>query len=58
MEVLEHRRALLGVLRASLTEPSVYLRIGEREPDARAALGLASWPPTTGWRAATSARCP
>jgi heat-inducible transcriptional repressor len=28
MEVLEHRRALLGVLRASLTEPSVYLRIG------------------------------
>ena len=28
MEVLEHRRALLGVLRASLTEPNVYLRIG------------------------------
>jgi len=28
MEVLEHRRALLGVLRKSLTEPSVYLRIG------------------------------
>jgi heat-inducible transcriptional repressor len=28
MEVLEHRRALLGVLRESLTEPSVYLRIG------------------------------
>jgi len=28
MEVLEHRRALLGVLRQSLTEPSVYLRIG------------------------------
>ena len=28
MEVLEHRRALLSVLRASLTEPSVYLRIG------------------------------
>jgi heat-inducible transcriptional repressor len=28
MEVLEHRRALLGVLRDSLTEPSVYLRIG------------------------------
>jgi heat-inducible transcriptional repressor len=28
LEVLEHRRALLGVLRQSLTEPSVYLRIG------------------------------
>jgi heat-inducible transcriptional repressor len=28
LEVLEHRRALLGVLRESLTEPSVYLRIG------------------------------
>jgi len=28
MEVLEHRRALLGVLRASLAEPNVYLRIG------------------------------
>jgi heat-inducible transcriptional repressor len=28
MEVLEHRRALLGVLRESLFEPSVYLRIG------------------------------
>ena len=32
MEVLEHRRALLGVLRASLTEPSVYLRIGAENP--------------------------
>src|SRR3954453_10663509 len=32
MEVLEHRRALLGVLRASLAEPSVYLRIGEENP--------------------------
>jgi heat-inducible transcriptional repressor len=28
MDVLEHRRALLGVLRQSLAEPSVYLRIG------------------------------
>ena len=28
MEVLEHRRALLGVLRQSLSEPNVYLRIG------------------------------
>jgi heat-inducible transcriptional repressor len=28
MEVLEHRRALLGVLRHSLSEPNVYLRIG------------------------------
>jgi heat-inducible transcriptional repressor len=28
MEVLEHRRALLGVLRESLFEPSVYLKIG------------------------------
>jgi heat-inducible transcriptional repressor len=32
MQVLEHRRALLGVLRASLTEPSVYLSIGEENP--------------------------
>jgi heat-inducible transcriptional repressor len=32
MEVLEHRRALLGVLRASLTEPNVYLRIGQENP--------------------------
>jgi heat-inducible transcriptional repressor len=32
LEVLEHRRALLGVLRASLTEPSVYLRIGDENP--------------------------
>jgi heat-inducible transcriptional repressor len=32
LEVLEHRRALLGVLRASLTEPSVYLRIGHENP--------------------------
>ncbi len=29
LEVLEHRRALLGVLRQSLSEPSVFLRIGE-----------------------------
>ena len=28
MQVLEHRRALLGVLRDSLSEPNVYLRIG------------------------------
>jgi heat-inducible transcriptional repressor len=28
MDVLEHRRALLGVLRQSLGEPNVYLRIG------------------------------
>jgi heat-inducible transcriptional repressor len=32
LEALEHRRALLGVLRASLTEPSVYLRIGTENP--------------------------
>jgi heat-inducible transcriptional repressor len=32
MEVLEHRRALLGLLQASLTEPSVYLRIGAENP--------------------------
>ncbi len=32
MEVLEHRRALLGVLRTSLTEPNVYLRIGHENP--------------------------
>ena len=37
LEVLEHRRALLGVLRESLTEPSVYLRIGaeNRAPELR-----------------------
>ena len=35
MEVLEHRRALLGVLRQSLTERNVYLRIGS-ENDAPA----------------------
>jgi heat-inducible transcriptional repressor len=29
LEVLEHRRALLAVLRQSLSEPSVFLRIGE-----------------------------
>jgi heat-inducible transcriptional repressor len=28
MQVLEHRRALLGVLRESLSEPNVYLKIG------------------------------
>jgi heat-inducible transcriptional repressor len=32
LEMLEHRRALLGVLRQSLTEPSVYLRIGRENP--------------------------
>ncbi len=32
MEILEHRRVLLGVLRQSLTEPSVYLRIGSENP--------------------------
>jgi heat-inducible transcriptional repressor len=32
LEVLEHRRALLGVLRLSLTEPSVYVRIGSENP--------------------------
>ena len=32
MEVLEHRQALLGVLRQSLGEPSVYLRIGGENP--------------------------
>ena len=32
MEVLEQRRALLEVLRQSLTEPSVYLRIGSENP--------------------------
>jgi heat-inducible transcriptional repressor len=32
LEMLEHRRALLGVLRESLTEPSVYLRIGRENP--------------------------
>jgi len=32
MDVLERRVALLSVLRASLTEPSVYLRIGSENP--------------------------
>ena len=32
LDVLEHRRALLGVLRESLTEPSVYVRIGAENP--------------------------
>ena len=32
MDVLERRVALLGVLRASLTESSVYLRIGSENP--------------------------
>jgi heat-inducible transcriptional repressor len=32
LEMLEHRRALLGVLRESLAEPSVYLRIGRENP--------------------------
>ena len=32
MEMLEQRRALLEVLRQSLTEPSVYLRIGSENP--------------------------
>jgi heat-inducible transcriptional repressor len=32
LEVLEHRVALLSVLRDSLAEPSVYLRIGEENP--------------------------
>ena len=33
MEVLEHRRALLSVLRQSLTEPNVYLRIGSENAE-------------------------
>lgn len=32
LQMLEHRRALLTVLRESLTEPSVYLRIGQENP--------------------------
>lgn len=32
MDVLERRVALLGVLRASLTEPNLYLRIGSENP--------------------------
>ena len=32
MNVLEHRVALLSVLRQSLEEPSVYLRIGRENP--------------------------
>ena len=57
MEVLEHRRALLGVLRDSLTEPSVYLRIGSENATPRCARSASS-PPTTASRRATSARSP
>ncbi len=32
IEVLERRRALLAIMRASLSEPSVYLRIGHENP--------------------------
>ena len=32
MDVLERRVALLSVLRASLAEPNVYLRIGSENP--------------------------
>jgi heat-inducible transcriptional repressor len=32
IDVLERRRALLSILRASLSEPSVYLRIGHENP--------------------------
>ena len=57
MQVLEHRRALLGVLRESLAEPSVYLRIGSENaaPELRS---MTWWPRTTGSPAATSAPCP
>ena len=39
MRMLERRVTLLSVLRSALGEPAVYLRIGAREPGARAALG-------------------
>ncbi|HEX2071950.1 MAG TPA: heat-inducible transcriptional repressor HrcA [Thermoleophilaceae bacterium] len=32
MEVLQRRQALLSMLRASMSEPSVYLRIGQENP--------------------------
>ncbi|MEX1141786.1 MAG: heat-inducible transcriptional repressor HrcA [Thermoleophilaceae bacterium] len=32
VDVLERRRALLAILRASLSEPNVYLRIGQENP--------------------------
>ena len=38
MEVLQRRRALLSILRASLSEPNVYLRIGSENPAPGAAL--------------------
>ena len=38
MRMLERRVTLLSVLRSALGEPTVYLRIGAREPGARAAL--------------------
>ena len=56
MEMLERRVTLLGVLSDALAERDVYVRIGARERDARAARRSRSSPPTTGCRSATSAR--
>ena len=48
LEVLEHRVALLALLRQSLGEPSVFLRIGGENLGPSCARS-ASWAPTTGW---------
>ena len=57
VEVLERRVALLGVLRAALTEHDVLVRIGERERAARAARPRARRRRATGCRRASSAPC-
>ena len=55
LRMLERRVTLLSVLRSALDEPTVYLRIGAREPGARAAARPASSPPTTASATARSA---
>ena len=57
MQVLERRVALLGVLRAALSQRDVLVRIGARERAARAARRSRSSPPATGCRRASSAPC-
>ena len=46
LQVLEHRRALLGLLRQSLSEPSVFLRIGAENARPSSARSASSAPTT------------
>ena len=55
MQVLERRVALLSMLQDALEEPSVYLRIGEENLSARAALGERRGGQLRACRRATSA---